>query len=188
MAIETISTILEIAFNSSFLEKCLISLTWWLWGQQGWHRHWPAGNLRWKVLVSVNNYHGSPSLALTAALYVTMGHFSSNSFLLYSLSSNHELFLQSHYFPKVLQFWSVPTSKTKYWYMCARLRRWYITIPSSDQWWCTTIENHRYQWLSYPKPSENHWSQWLASTIPFNGELVMLWKPLKVCDGSKRLS
>ena len=31
-----------------------------------------------------------------------------------------------------------------------RLRRWYITIPSSDQW-CTTIENHRYQWLSYPK-------------------------------------
>ena len=22
--------------------------------------------------------------------------------------------------------------------------------PSSDQW-CTTIENHRYQWLSYPK-------------------------------------
>ena len=31
-----------------------------------------------------------------------------------------------------------------------RLQRWYITIPSSDQW-CTTIENHRYQWLSYPK-------------------------------------
>ena len=31
-----------------------------------------------------------------------------------------------------------------------RLRRWYITIPSLDQWW-TTIENHRYQWLSYPK-------------------------------------
>ena len=31
-----------------------------------------------------------------------------------------------------------------------RLRRWYITIPLSDQW-CTTIENHRYQWLSYPK-------------------------------------
>ena len=25
---------------------------------------------------------------------------------------------------------------------CFRLRRWYITIPSSDQW-CTTIENHR---------------------------------------------
>ena len=31
-----------------------------------------------------------------------------------------------------------------------RLQRWYITIPSSDQW-CATIENHRYQWLSYPK-------------------------------------
>ena len=31
-----------------------------------------------------------------------------------------------------------------------RLQRWYITIPSLDQW-CTTIENHRYQWLSYPK-------------------------------------
>ena len=32
-----------------------------------------------------------------------------------------------------------------------RLRRWYIiTIPSSDQC-CTTIENHRSQWLSYPK-------------------------------------
>ena len=31
-----------------------------------------------------------------------------------------------------------------------RLRRWYLTIPSSDQW-CTTIENHRYRWLSYPK-------------------------------------
>ena len=31
-----------------------------------------------------------------------------------------------------------------------RLQRWYITIPSSDRW-CTTIENHRYQWLSYLK-------------------------------------
>ena len=31
-----------------------------------------------------------------------------------------------------------------------RLRRWYITIPSSDQWYIT-IENHRYQWLPYPK-------------------------------------
>ena len=28
-----------------------------------------------------------------------------------------------------------------------RLQRWYITIPSLDQW-CTTIANHRYQWLS----------------------------------------
>ena len=31
-----------------------------------------------------------------------------------------------------------------------RLRRWYITIPSLVQW-CTTIENHCYQWLSCPK-------------------------------------
>ena len=53
--------------------------------------------------------------------------------------------------------------------VCARLRRWYITIPSSDQW-CTTIENHRYQCYPIPKPSENHWSQWLPSTIPFNGD------------------
>ena len=35
-------------------------------------------------------------------------------------------------------------------YASSRLRRWYITIPSSNQW-CTTIKNHRYQWLSYPK-------------------------------------
>ena len=32
-------------------------------------------------------------------------------------------------------------------YLPRGLRRWYITIPSSYQW-CTTIENHRYQWLS----------------------------------------
>ena len=31
-----------------------------------------------------------------------------------------------------------------------RLQRWYITIPSSDQW-CATIKNHHFQWLSYPK-------------------------------------
>ena len=36
-----------------------------------------------------------------------------------------------------------------------RLQRWYITIPSLDQW-RTTIENHRYQWL--------------PSTILFNGD------------------
>ena len=61
-----------------------------------------------------------------------------------------------------------------------RLRRWYITIPSSDQW-CTTIEN---QWLSYPKTigktlipmvALNHSIQWWWK----------LWKPLKVSDGSK---
>ena len=49
-----------------------------------------------------------------------------------------------------------------------RLRRWYITIPSSDQW-CTTIENHRYQWLFYsktigkpliPMAALNHSIQW----------------------------
>ena len=49
-----------------------------------------------------------------------------------------------------------------------RLRRWYITIPLSDQW-CTTIENHRYQWLSYsktigkpliPMVALNHSIQW----------------------------
>ena len=34
--------------------------------------------------------------------------------------------------------------------VAVRLQRWYIIIPSSDQW-CTTIKNHRYQWLSYPK-------------------------------------
>ena len=38
----------------------------------------------------------------------------------------------------------------KSFFICTRLQRWYITIPSSDQW-CATIENHRYQWLSYPK-------------------------------------
>ena len=52
--------------------------------------------------------------------------------------------------------------------LCDRLRRWYITIPSSDQW-CTTIENHRYQWLSYlktigkpliPMVALNHSIQW----------------------------
>ena len=66
-----------------------------------------------------------------------------------------------------------------------RLQRWYITIPSSDQW-CTTIENHRYQWLSYPKTigkplipmvALNHSIQWWWK----------LWKPLKICDGSKRV-
>ena len=36
------------------------------------------------------------------------------------------------------------------WLDWIRLQQWYITIPSSDQW-CTTIENHHYQWLSYPK-------------------------------------
>ena len=49
-----------------------------------------------------------------------------------------------------------------------RLQRWYITIPSSDRW-CTTIENHRYQWLSYlktigkpliPMVALNHSIQW----------------------------
>merc|ERR1712001_649022 len=49
-----------------------------------------------------------------------------------------------------------------------RLRRWYITIPSLDRW-CTTIENHRYQWLSYlktirkpliPMVALNHSIQW----------------------------
>ena len=33
--------------------------------------------------------------------------------------------------------------------------RWYLTIPSSDQWWIT-IENHHFQWL--------------PATIPFNGD------------------
>ena len=37
----------------------------------------------------------------------------------------------------------------------SKLQRWYITIPSLDQW-CTTIKNHRYQWL--------------PSTILFNGD------------------
>ena len=49
-----------------------------------------------------------------------------------------------------------------------RLQRWYVTIPSLDQWW-TTIENHRYQWLPDPKTIEkplilmvglNHSIQW----------------------------
>ena len=49
-----------------------------------------------------------------------------------------------------------------------RLQRWYITIPSLDRW-CTTIENHRYQWLSYlktirkpliPMVALNHSIQW----------------------------
>ena len=57
-----------------------------------------------------------------------------------------------------------PTSAT----LCFRLRRWYLTIPSSDQWW-TTIENHRYQWLpdpktigkpSFPMIACNHSIQW----------------------------
>ena len=58
-----------------------------------------------------------------------------------------------------------------------RLQRWYITIPSSDQW-CTTIENHRYQWLSYPKTigkplipmvALNHYT--FPSAIQFNNTL-----------------
>ena len=49
-----------------------------------------------------------------------------------------------------------------------RLQRWYVTIPSSGQWW-TTIENHRNQWLPDPKTIEkplnpmvapNHSIQW----------------------------
>ena len=34
-----------------------------------------------------------------------------------------------------------------------RLQRWYVTIPSSDQWWAT-IKNHRNQWLPDPKTIE----------------------------------
>ena len=46
--------------------------------------------------------------------------------------------------------------------------RWYLTIPSLDQWW-TAIENHRYQWLhdpktieelSFPMVASNHSIQW----------------------------
>ena len=64
-----------------------------------------------------------------------------------------------------------------------RLRRWYLTIPSSDQWW-TTIENHRYQWLpdpktigkpSFPMIACNHSIQWWWYP----------WKPLELCNGSK---
>ena len=49
-----------------------------------------------------------------------------------------------------------------------RLQRWYVTIPSLDQWW-TTIANHRNQWLRDPKTIEkplnpmvapNHSIQW----------------------------
>ena len=70
-------------------------------------------------------------------------------------------------------------------YKCnrSRLQRWYLTIPSSDQWW-TTIENHRYQWLPDPKtigkPSFpmivcNHSIQWWWYP----------WKQLELCNGSK---
>ena len=64
-----------------------------------------------------------------------------------------------------------------------RLRRWYLTIPSSDQWW-TTIENHHYQWLpdpktigkpSFPMIACNHSIQWWWYP----------WKPLELCNGSK---
>ena len=34
-----------------------------------------------------------------------------------------------------------------------RLQRWYVTIPSSDQWWAT-IKKHRNRWLPDPKTIE----------------------------------
>ena len=52
--------------------------------------------------------------------------------------------------------------------MMIRLQRWYVTIPSLDQWW-TTIVNHQNQWLLDPKTIEkplnpmvvpNHSIQW----------------------------
>ena len=70
--------------------------------------------------------------------------------------------------------------------LITRLQRWYVTIPSLDQWW-KTIANHRNQWLRDPKTIEkplnpmvvpNHSIQWWWC----------LWKPLKLCNGSKNWS
>ena len=70
--------------------------------------------------------------------------------------------------PRPERFWPLPRPAGK---KPCPVHPCYITIPSSDQW-CTTIENHCIvtNGCLTPKPSENHWSQWLPSTIPFNGD------------------
>ena len=72
------------------------------------------------------------------------------------------------YVPSLKSILDFSLSRASLTFRPIRLQRWYITIPSLDRW-CTTIENHRYQWLSYlktirkpliPMVALNHSIQW----------------------------
>ena len=64
-----------------------------------------------------------------------------------------------------------------------RLQRWYVTIPSLDQWW-PTIEKPSSSMVGWPKTIEKPSFSMVASDHSIQWWWC-LWKPLQIFNGSK---